>query len=211
MEFKQLASQTKGDVGLFEVSLHHTVARTEGEEVEISETEKDNDQFLECPPCDEGGEIKRALRWSSQPLDVPAEQRAVNLSREAVRRAQESDEICRLIKKELESETVGNLQLPRGYVMEEGAICKISGEGGKEVTRPLAPRSLRSSIMRNYHASIWACHREQHATNDEIAKRVFWPKMRARGWQDQNAPPPHARADPPLAVPKIVKQKHNKR
>ena len=86
--------------------------------MEIGETEKDNDQFLECPPCNEGAEIKRALRWSSQPLDVPAEQRAVNLSREAIRRAQESDEICRLIKKELESETVGNLQLSRGYVME---------------------------------------------------------------------------------------------
>ena len=74
--------------------------------MEIGETEKDNDQFLECPPsCDEGVEIKRALRWSSQPLGVPAEQRAVNLPREAIRRAQESDEICRLIKKELESET----------------------------------------------------------------------------------------------------------
>ena len=58
------------------------------------------------------------------------------------------------------------------------AICKISGEGGKEVTRPLAPRSLRSFTMRNYHSSIWACHRGQHATNDGIAKRVFWPKMR---------------------------------
>ena len=69
-EFKQLASQTKGDVGLFEVTLHRTLARAESEEVEIGETEKDNDQFLECPPCDEGGEIKRALPWSSQPLDV---------------------------------------------------------------------------------------------------------------------------------------------
>ena len=108
-EFKQLASQAKRDVGLF--TLHRTVTRTEGEEVEIGETKKSNGQFLECPPCNEGGEIKRALRWSSQPLDVPAEQRAVNLSREAIRRAQESDEICRLIKKELESETVGNLQL----------------------------------------------------------------------------------------------------
>ena len=178
VEFKQLASQSKGDVGLFEVTLHHTVARTEGEEVEVGENEKENDQFLECPPCDEGAEIKRALRWSSEPLDVPAEQRAVNLSREAIRRAQESDEICRLIKKELSGETVGNLQLSRGYVMEEGVICKVSGEGGKEVTRPLAPRALRSFIMRNYHASIWACHRGTHATNDEIAKRFFWPKMR---------------------------------
>ena len=123
MEFKQLASQAKGDVGLFEVTLHRTVARTEGGEVEIGETEKDHGQFLECPPCNEGAEIKRALRWSSQPLDVPAEQRAVNLSREAIRRAQASDEICRLIKKELESETAGNLQLSRGYVMEEGVIC----------------------------------------------------------------------------------------
>ena len=61
--------------GLFEVTLHHTVVRTEEEEVEIGETEKDNDQISECPPCHEGGEIKRALRWSSQPLDVPAEQR----------------------------------------------------------------------------------------------------------------------------------------
>ena len=102
----------------------------------------------------------------------------MDLSREAIRRAQESDEICRLIKKELESETVGNMQFPRGYVMEEGAICKISGEGEKEVTRPLAPRSLRSFIMRNYHAPIWACHRGQHAANDEITKRFFWPKMR---------------------------------
>ena len=177
-EFKQLSTQTKGDVGLFEVTLHRTVARTEAEEVEIGETEKDNGQFSECPPCHEGGEIKRALRWSSQPLDVPAEQRAVNLSREAIRRAQESDEICKLIKKELESKTIGNLQLPRSYVMEEGVICKISGEGEREVTRPLAPRSLRTFIMRNYHASIWACHRGQHATNDEISKRFFWPKMR---------------------------------
>ena len=127
-EFKQLASQAKGDVGLFAVTLHRTVARTEGEEVAIGETEKDNDQFSECPSCHEGAEIKRALRWSSQPLDVPAEQRAVNLSREAIHRVQDSDEICRLIKKELESETIGNLQLPRGYVMEEGAICKIRSE-----------------------------------------------------------------------------------
>ena len=74
-EFKQLASQTKGGTGLFEVTLHHTVVRTEEEEVEIGETGKENDQFSECPPCHEGGEIKRALRWSSQPLDVPAEQR----------------------------------------------------------------------------------------------------------------------------------------
>ena len=98
--------------------------------MEIGETEKDNDQFSEGPPCHAGAEIKRALRWSSQPLDVPAEQRAVNLSREAIRRAQDSDEICRLIKKELESETIGNLQLPRVYVMEEGVICTISGEWG---------------------------------------------------------------------------------
>ena len=97
-EFKQLASQTKGDVGLFEATLHRTVVRTEGEEVEIGETEKDNDQFSKCPPCHEGIEIKRALRWPSQPLDVPAEQRAVNLSREAIRRAQESDEVCKLIE-----------------------------------------------------------------------------------------------------------------
>ena len=116
-EFKQLSTQTKGDVGLFEATLHRTVARTEAEEVEIGETEKDNDHFSECPPCHEGGEIKRALRWPSQPLDVPAEQRAVNLSREAIRRAQESGEICKLIKQELESKTIGNLQLSRGYVM----------------------------------------------------------------------------------------------
>ena len=100
-------------------TLHRTVARTEAEEVEIGETEKDNCQFSECPPCHAGGEIKRALRWSSQPLDVPAEQRAVNLSREAIRCAQEPDEICRLIKKELESKTTGNLRLPRSCVMEE--------------------------------------------------------------------------------------------
>ena len=56
----------------------------------------------------------------------------MNLSREAIRRAQEADEICRLIKKELGSETIGNLQLPRGYVMEEGVICKVSGEGGRK-------------------------------------------------------------------------------
>ena len=70
IEFKQLAPQAKGDVGLFEVTLHHTVARTEGEEVEVGETKKDNGQFLECPPCAEGGEIKRALRWSSEPLEA---------------------------------------------------------------------------------------------------------------------------------------------
>ena len=64
-EFKQLSTQTKGDVGLFEATLHRTVARTEAEEVEIGETEKDNGHFSECPPCHEGGEIKRALRWSS--------------------------------------------------------------------------------------------------------------------------------------------------
>ena len=70
----------------------------------MGENEKESDQFLECPPCNEGAEIKRALRWSSEPLGVPAEQRAVNLSREAIRRAQESDEICKLIKKELSGE-----------------------------------------------------------------------------------------------------------
>ena len=62
--------------------------------------------------------------------------------------------------------------------MEEVVICKVTGDGEREVTRPLAPRSLRTSIMRNYHASVWACHRGMHATNDEISKRVFWPKMR---------------------------------
>ena len=50
-EFKQLASQSKGDIGLFEVTLHRTVARTEAEEVEIGETEKGNCQFSECPLC----------------------------------------------------------------------------------------------------------------------------------------------------------------
>ena len=79
--------------------------------MEVGENEKDNDQFLECPPCDEGGEIKRALRWSSEPLEVPAEQRAVNLSREAIRRAQATEDICRLIKKEPKSETVGNFSV----------------------------------------------------------------------------------------------------
>jgi hypothetical protein len=177
-EFKQLSTQAKGDVGLFEVTFHRTVVRPEEEEVEIGENEKEGDRYSQCPPCNEKAEIKRALRWSSEPLDVPAEQRAVNLSREAIRRAQDSDEICKLIKKELEGETIGNLQLSRGYVMEEGVICKVSGEGDKEVTRPLAPRALRTFIMRNYHSSIWACHRGQHATNDEISKRFFWPKMR---------------------------------
>ena len=33
------ASQTKGGTGLFEVTLHRTVVRTEEEEVEIGETE----------------------------------------------------------------------------------------------------------------------------------------------------------------------------
>ena len=108
------------------------------------------------PPCHEGAEIKRALRWSSQPLDVPAEQRAVNLSREAIRRAQESDEVCKLIKQDLKSATTGSLQLSRGYVMEEGVICKITGEGEREATRPLAPRLLRTFIVGNYHSSIWA-------------------------------------------------------
>ena len=40
VEFKQLASQVKGAVGLFEVTLHRTVAWTEAEEVEIGETKK---------------------------------------------------------------------------------------------------------------------------------------------------------------------------
>ena len=97
--------------------------------MEIGENEKEGDRYSQCPPCNEKAEIKRALRWSSEPLDVPAEQRAVNLSREAIRRAQDSDEICKLIKKELEGNTIGNLQLSRGYVMEEGVICKVSGEG----------------------------------------------------------------------------------
>ena len=38
--------------------------------------------------------------------------------------------------------------------MEEGVICNITGEGDREVTRLLAPRSLRSFIMRNYHFSF---------------------------------------------------------
>ena len=152
--------------------------------MEIGETKKGHGQFLECPPCDEGAEIKRVLRWSSEPLDVPAEERAVNLPREAIRRAQESDEICRLIKKELESETSGSLQLPRGYVMEEGAICKISGEeGGKEVTRPLAPRSLRSSIMRNYHSSIWAPPR--HRPVPSLKPAVLPTTRRRRGFSGE--------------------------
>ena len=50
-EFKQLASQTKVDVGLFGVTLHRTVVRTEEEEVDVGETAKDNDQISECPPC----------------------------------------------------------------------------------------------------------------------------------------------------------------
>ena len=181
-EFKQLASQAKDDVGLFEVILHSTVVRTEEEEVEIGETKKDNGQFSEFPPCHEGGEIKRALRWPSQPLDVPAEQRAVNLSREAIRRAQETDEVYKLIKQELESTTTGNFQLSRGYVMEEGVVCKITGEGKREVTRPLAPRSPRTFIMINYHASIWAVHRGMHAANDEISKHFFLAED-ARGYQ----------------------------
>ena len=80
--------------------------------------------FQSAPPVmsHEGGEIKRALRRSSQPLEVPAEQRAVNLSREAIRRAQESDEVYKFIKQELENKATGNFQLPRGYFMEEGVI-----------------------------------------------------------------------------------------
>ena len=39
-DFKQLTSQTNGDVGLFEVTLHRTVVRNEEEEVEIGGTEK---------------------------------------------------------------------------------------------------------------------------------------------------------------------------
>ena len=49
-EFKQLAPQCNGGVRLFEVTLHHAVVRPEEEEVDIGETEKDNDQFSECPP-----------------------------------------------------------------------------------------------------------------------------------------------------------------
>ena len=87
----------KGGAGLFGVTRHRTVARTEAEEVEIGETEKDSDQFSECPPFHEGGEIKRALRWSSKPLDVPAQQRAANFPREAIRRAQEQRLPCCLL------------------------------------------------------------------------------------------------------------------
>ena len=72
-EFKQLSTQTKGGVGLFEITFHRTVARPEEEEVEIDDNEKDGDHFSECPPCNEGGEIKRALCWSSEPLGVPAD------------------------------------------------------------------------------------------------------------------------------------------
>ena len=131
-EFKQLSTQTKGGVGLFEVTLRRTVARTEAEQVEIGENEKDSDYFSECPPCHEGGEIKRALRWSSQPLDVPAEQRAVNLPREAIRRApKESDEICKLIKQELESKTTGNLQLSREVMLWKRESFVRSAAKGK--------------------------------------------------------------------------------
>ena len=49
VEFKQLASQSKGGVGLFEVTLHHTVARTEGEEVEVGENEKRKWPILRVP------------------------------------------------------------------------------------------------------------------------------------------------------------------
>ena len=66
--------------------------------------------------------------------------------------------------------------------MEQAVICKITGEGEREVTRPLAPRSLRTFIMRNYHASIWACHRGMQATNDECSKRFFLVED-ARGYQ----------------------------
>ena len=49
-EFKQLAPQFNGNVGLFEIILHRTVVRPEEEEeVEIGETDKDNGQFSECP------------------------------------------------------------------------------------------------------------------------------------------------------------------
>ena len=41
-------------------------------------------------------------------------------------------------KQELESKTIGNLQLSRGYLMEGAVICKVTGEGEREVTRPLA-------------------------------------------------------------------------
>ena len=136
-EFKQLASQSKGDIGLFEVTLHRTVARTEAEEVEIGETEKGNCQFSECPLC--AGPVSHLMYLLNSERPTCHERRfAVLKSR---------TRSANVLKKELESKTIGNLQLTRGYVMEEGAIFKISGEGGKEVTRPLAPRPLRVFII----------------------------------------------------------------
>ena len=43
--------------------------------------------------------------------------------------------------------------------------------------------------------------------NDAADRTVALPP----GLAGAQRAPPHARADPPLAVPKIVKQKHNKR
>ena len=54
--------------------------------------------------------------------------------------------------------------------MDEGAICKITGEGGREVTRSLASKLLQTFIMSNYQSLIWVWHRGTHATNDEISK-----------------------------------------
>ena len=177
-EFTQLASVTRGDpTGLFEIKFHKTKALREEEELELGNLESEVSRTVKCTPCSPQQEIKRALRWSSEPLEVPVEQRPVNLSRDSIRRAQEEDGICKLIKKELGGE--GSLQLSRGYVMEEDLICRITQvEEGGQVTRPLAPREMRPFIMRNYHASIWACHRGTNSTIDEITKRFYWPKMK---------------------------------
>ena len=76
-----------------------------------------------------------------------------------------------------------------------GGFCGIRGRQSPEKFRFFCGGDGQARV--HHHPNKPLCGHPPHHTSPGRAR----PKRA----------PPHARADPPLAVPKIVKQKHNKR
>ena len=95
---------------------------------------------------------------------------------------QQADEYCQKIKQMLTSEAEGGkFSSPPSRVWEmlNDVLCRRTENDYDEddSLRPVVPKNLRLHVLKNFHSSIWGCHRGEKATFREIASRYFWPGL----------------------------------
>ena len=67
------------------------------------------------------------------------------------------------------------------YAVRDDLLCRVTEANdpteGRDSLRPYVPTPLRVTIIRNFHDSIYGCHKGARDTYLQISSRYFWHKM----------------------------------